>query len=363
MIAFVLGTRPEIIKLSPVIRACQETDTPFRLIHTGQHYGREVDAAFFEELDLPRADVALEVGSAPHGEQTGRMLIALEREMLANRPRCVVVQGDTNSVLAGALAAAKLHVPVAHVEAGLRSYDRRMPEELNRVVADHLSSYLFCPTEKAQRIALGEGIPREKVHLVGNTIVDAVRRMETCGGATAGILERFGVAEGEFMFLTAHRPENVDHKERFAALAESVAAVAERYHVAVLFPVHPRTRVRIARFEIDFGERVILAEPVGFRESIFLQRKSLLVLTDSGGIQEEACILRAPCVTLRDNTERPETVEVGANVLAGVERGRVMDAAERMIAALRNWPCPFGDGRSGERILAALNAEGTDNRQ
>ena len=288
-IAIVLGTRPEIIKMSPVIRTCEKQGLDYFILHTGQHYTYNMDKVFFEQLELPEAKYNQDVGSGSHGEQTGKMLIGIEKILQKEKPDVVLVEGDTNTVLAGALAATKLHIKVGHVEAGLRSYDRRMPEEMNRVLTDHCSDYLFAPTEKSRQILLGGGIPDNKIFVTGNTIVDAV-------------YQNLSISE-----------------ERINPLND-----------------------------------LELIEPVDYLSFLQLEAKAKLVLTDSGGVQEESCTLNVPCVTLRDNTERPETLEVGSNILAGTNAKNILSKTKEMINRDNNWNNPFGDGKAGERIVEIL---------
>jgi UDP-N-acetylglucosamine 2-epimerase (non-hydrolysing) len=356
-ITFVLGTRPEIIKLAPVIRECHRRGWHGRIVHTGQHYSRELDRVFFETLDLPDPDHSLEVGSGPHGRQTAKMLTGLEPILTSDPPDVVLVQGDTNSVLAGGLAAAKLNIPVGHIEAGLRSGDRTMPEEQNRIVVDHLSEYLFPPTAGGADRLRAEGLADRTIVVTGNTVVDAVRQNLALAERKSTILTALGLSPAGYLFLTAHRQENVDHRERFAGLLNGVRRVADKLQLPVVYPIHPRSRHKLAEHGLDASE-ITLVPPVGFLDSLTLQRHARLILTDSGGVQEEACILGVPCVTLRDNTERPETVTVGANELAGTHPVRILAAAERRLAASLSWEQPFGDGHASERILDALRPRG-----
>ena len=352
-IAIILGTRPEIIKMAPVIRECQRCDLDYSIIHTGQHYSYQMDRIFFEQLELPQPDHNLDVGSGNHGEQTGRILADLEAVLMAERPDVVLVQGDTNTVLAGALAASKLHIKVGHVEAGLRSYDRSMPEEINRVVADHVSDYCFAPTEISRANLLKEGIAEEKIHVTGNTIVDSVYQNLEIAMRKVNILADLDLEPKGYFLVTSHRQENVDNKERLGEIIRGLEMVKSEFGLPVVFPVHPRTRKMVESFgfELD-GIRAI--EPLGFLEFLQLEAGARLALTDSGGVQEEACILGVPCVTLRENTERPETLDVGANVLAGTVSQRIMDGARNMLEAGESWKNPFGDGNAGQRIIQIL---------
>jgi len=349
-IAIILGTRPEIIKMAPIIRECERRALDYFVLHTGQHYSHQMDSIFFEQLELPAARYSLDVGSASHAEQTGRIMAGVEKVLMDERPDVVLVQGDTNTVLAGALAASKLHIKVGHVEAGLRSYDRTMPEEINRVVADHISDYLFAPTENSRENLRKEGISDEKIHVTGNTIVDSVYQNLEIARRKVNVLSDLGLAPKEYFLVTAHRQENVDSRERLAEIIKGLEMVSREFSLPVVFPVHPRTRKMAAEFGFEFdGIRAI--EPLGFLEFLQLETNARMALTDSGGVQEETCILGVPCVTLRENTERPETVEVGANVLAGTGSEKIMNCAMRMLETDTRWKNPFGDGHTGEKIV------------
>ncbi len=356
MIAIVLGTRPEIIKMSPVIRECERRGLDYFILHTGQHYSYEMDRVFFEELELPQPKYNLDVGSGTHAEQTGKIMIGVEKILMKEKPDVVLVQGDTNTVLAGALAAAKLHIKVGHVEAGLRSYDRRMPEEINRVLTDHISDYLFVPTEKAKQNLLREGIDENKIFVTGNTIVDAVYQNLEIAKRKVNVLKDLGLKPKEYFLMTAHRQENVDVKERLEGILKGLELIYNEFDMPVVFPMHPRTRRRIKEFRLSLdGVKVI--NPLGFLEFLQLEANAKLVLTDSGGVQEEACILGVPCVTLRDNTERPETLEVGSNILAGTKPEKILEGVRIMLNRENSWKNPFGDGKAGKRIINVIMSE------
>jgi UDP-N-acetylglucosamine 2-epimerase (non-hydrolysing) len=349
-VAIVLGTRPEIIKLAPVIRALQVADRPFILIHTNQHYSVALDAIFFTELNLPKPDYNLEVGPGTQNVQTARMIERLDPIFLKEKPSCVIVQGDTNSVLAGALVGSKLLVPVVHVEAGLRSNDRTMPEEINRIITDHISDLLLPPTQACADTLLAEGIVQEKIVVVGNTVADGVLQHKDL--ATEQLLEPFGISRGNYFLLTMHRPSNVDTKEDLSEIIEALRLFSQRTETPIIFPIHPRTKGNLERFGIELPKEITCLEPQGYLTFLALEKYARAVVTDSGGAQEEACILGVPCLTLRENTERPETTEVGANLL-------VPRDAEVMVAALTKisgtkWSNPFGDGKTGERIVGLL---------
>lgn len=352
-IATILGTRPEIIKLGPVLRAVAQHDSASSLlIHTNQHYDRELDAIFFEELALPAPDVNLNVGTHPHGRQVALMLAGIEDVLVQHRPDVVVVQGDTNSTLAGALAAVKLRIPVAHVEAGLRSFDRSMPEEVNRLITDHIATYRLAPTERDARQLAAEGIHHE-VHVVGNTVVDALHHRL----AVAGEGERPG-AVAAYVLVTLHRDSNTDSPSRLRELFTALQAVHDDSGLEVHFPAHPRVIHRLAAAGLLTWARglpgVAIVEPMGHLDFLTRLKGAAVVLTDSGGVQEEACILGVPAVTLRTTTERQETVEIGANVLAP-NGPDVVAAVGRILAGpTPAWQHPFGPGDSGRRIVQLL---------
>jgi UDP-N-acetylglucosamine 2-epimerase (non-hydrolysing) len=352
-IAIILGTRPEIIKMAPIIRECKKRKLDYFVLHTGQHYSHQMDSIFFEQLELPEARYNLDIGSASHAEQTGRIMAGVEKVLMDEEPNVVLVQGDTNTVLAGALAASKLHIKVGHVEAGLRSYDRTMPEEINRVVADHISDYLFAPTDNSRENLRKEGIAEEKIHITGNTIVDSVYQNLEIARRKVNVLADLGLKPKEYFLVTAHRQENVDKRLRLAEIIKGLELVCREFSLPIIFPVHPRTRKMIEEFGFEL-DGIQAIEPLGFLEFLQLEANARLALTDSGGVQEEACILGVPCVTLRENTERPETVDVGANMLAGTESQRIMDCARKMIGTDEVWKNPFGEGNTGQRIIQIL---------
>ncbi|MBI2846566.1 MAG: UDP-N-acetylglucosamine 2-epimerase (non-hydrolyzing) [Chloroflexi bacterium] len=352
--SIILGTRPEIIKMSPVIREYERQGLDYFILHTGQHYSYELDRIFFEELELPEAKYNLDVGSGPHGRQTGKMLMDIEQVLLKERPEVVLVEGDTNTILAGALAACKLRIKVGHVEAGLRSYDRSMPEEINRMLADHVSDYLFAPTGGAKDILLGEGIPESKIFVTGNTIVDAVHQNLQLAERKSHILEKLHIQKGEYLLATVHRAENTNAVDRLEDILKGFDLVHKEFRLPIIFPIHPRTRGVMKEYGLEAPAGVMLLEPVGFLDFLQLEANARLVLTDSGGVQEETCILKVPCVTLRDNTERPETLKVGSNILVGANKDRILDGVKEMMGRDRVWGNPFGDGNAGERIVKIL---------
>ncbi|EFW90113.1 UDP-N-acetylglucosamine 2-epimerase [Haladaptatus paucihalophilus DX253] len=350
-IVIVLGTRPEIIKLAPVIRACETNGVPYSVIHTGQHYSEELDAVFFEQLELPDPDYNLGVGSDSHGVQTAAMLVGIEEILQEEKPETVLVQGDTNSVLAGAIATSKMDIDLGHVEAGLRSFDRDMPEEVNRVMTDHAADYLFAPTDDSAALIREEGIPAKRIYVTGNTVVDAVEQHREFAQKKSSVLEELELQRGEYVLMTAHRAENVDDPNRFREILSGVAQVAKRFEANVVYPIHPRAKNRIEEFDLSVPRSVRLVEPQDYLDFLNLESHARLILTDSGGVQEEACILGVPCVTMRDNTERPETIDVGANVLAGTDADEILESAAEMDRTAPDWTNPFGDGTAGERIV------------
>lgn len=348
-IAIILGTRPEIIKMSPIIRECQKRKIKFFILHTNQHYSPGMDQLFFDELKLPQPKYNLDVHNLDHGIMVGKMLLGIEPILQQENPDWVLVEGDTNTVLAGALAATKLGIRVGHIEAGLRSYDRSMPEELNRIVADHLADALFCPTDTSVKIATGEGIPTDKIFLTGNTIVDAVQQ-NLMLAKSSPVANNY--ANQPYLLLTMHRPSNVDSREALTQAIGSLEGLIDELGTPIIFPVHPRTSVALKNFCITPNPvKIKLIEPVGYLEMLTLLQGAKLIITDSGGIQEEACILRVPCITIRDNTERPETVAVGANQVVGSAKPLVILGAKTMLAKPRSWSNPFGDGHSSSKII------------
>jgi UDP-N-acetylglucosamine 2-epimerase (non-hydrolysing) len=358
MISIVLGTRPEIIKMSPIIRACSDQALDYTILHTGQHYSYAMDRIFFEQLDLPMPSHNLDAGSGTQGTQTATILTGIEKIFLRQPPGIVLLQGDTNTVLAGALAASKLHIPVGHVEAGLRSYDRTMPEEINRIIADHIADQLYAPTETSCQNLLREGIAPEKITVTGNTVVDALQQNIKIALAKVHPLEDLDLEPSGYFLVTAHRAENVDDPVRLADILAGLRKVSAQFGLPVVFPMHPRTQKMVREFSISI-EGIRVMDPVGYLEFIVLESKAVLLLTDSGGLQEEGCILNVPCVTLRDNTERPETVDAGANMLAGTKPESILVAAERMMEIPRAWNNPFGNGDAAYRIIDFCRKRGT----
>jgi len=352
-ITCVVGARPNFMKAAPLLSEFRRRPR-FRplLVHTGQHFSPEMSASFFADLEMPQPDVNLEVGSGSHARQTAEIMMRLEPVFLERRPDAVVVVGDVNSTVAAALVAAKLGIPVAHVEAGLRSFDRRMPEEINRIVTDSLSDFLFVTEESGLRNLAAEGVPREKVFFTGNVMIDTLLRFRE-KARESNVLDRIGVEAGSYAVVTLHRPSNVDDAERLAALLAMLAELSRR--LPVVFPVHPRTRARMEQFAAADG-RLLLTGPLPYLDFLRLVTDARIVLTDSGGIQEETTVLGVPCLTLRENTERPVTVEQGTNRLVGTDPARAMQAAAEVLdTPPRRKPAPeLWDGHASERIADVL---------
>lgn len=352
-IATIVGTRPEIIKMAPVVEALDRLDHEHILVHSGQHYDLMMDAVFFRDLRLRDPDHRFELRAKPPHLQ-----VATTMRQVAPAVRgadLVVVHGDTNTTLAGALLGNKLGIPVAHVEAGIRSFDKAMPEEVNRILTDAVSALLFAPTEIAADNLAAENI-RSGVHVVGNSIIDAIRRHLPRAEARSRVLETLGLTRGRYAVLSFHRAENVDDRRRLGRVLRTIGAIARRHGLDIVFPVHPRTRKRAGAAGLESllatTPGLMAVEPTGYLDMLILERNARLVLTDSGGLQEESCFFHVPCVTLRENTERPETLAIDANVLAGTHPRRILRAVERQLAVPRRWPNPYGSGMTGAKIAS-----------
>jgi UDP-GlcNAc3NAcA epimerase len=352
----VVGARPQFIKAAALSRAIAAAGRIEQiLVHTGQHYDETMSAVFFEELDIPAPDHELGIAGGSHAEMTGRMMVGVEQVLLQERPDAVLVFGDTNSTLAAALAAAKLNLPVAHVEAGLRSFNRRMPEEINRLVTDRVSSWLFCPTPAAVDNLRNEG-RGDAAHLVGDVMYDAALFYAARAEQRSRVLEQLSLVRHGYVLVTCHRAENTDSAEALAGIVDALAAIAREQ--TVIFPVHPRTRAALDRHRLTgrLGN-VRTIEPASFLDMVALERHARVILTDSGGVQKEAFFYGVPCVTLREETEWVETVAMGRNQLAGASTARIQSAfasAFKLPAHESAGATPYGDGEASARIEACL---------
>lgn len=350
----IVGARPQFIKAATVSRVLRsKSETEEVLVHTGQHYDENMSEVFFDELEIPKPDYHLGVGSCTHGAQTGRMLEAIEQVLMREKPDFVLVYGDTNSTLAGALAAVKLQLPVAHVEAGLRSFNRRMPEEINRVLTDHASNLLFAPTEVAVDNLRSEGIPEDRIHQVGDVMYDAALYYASRANARSRILDQLELQPKGYTLATVHRAENTDDPSRLHAIFEGLGLIGNR--IPVIFLVHPRTRAAIERKETlaEASKHLRLIDPVGYLDMMMLEKNAGLIATDSGGVQKEAFFYHVRCITLREETEWVELVECGWNVLVGCDPGRIA-AAALWKQPHSNSPSLYGDGHAAERIVQCL---------
>ena len=364
-IAVILGTRPEIIKMAPIIDEISKRDIEQVVIHTGQHYDEEMSDNFFKDLEIPTPDYNIHVGSGTHGKQTGLMMKGIEEVLLVEKPDIVLVQGDTNAVLAGALVASKLHIAIGHVEAGLRSFDMTMPEELNRRVADVATTMYFIPTEQSAINLLAEGFSHKNLFITGNTVVDACFRHleiakkrgfedESLAGLDIDNLDNI-------LTLTMHRAENVDVKERVVNIIDALKELSD---MNIIFPIHPRTKNTLENFglfeELNNLSHVHIIKPLGYLDFLLLTSKSTLILTDSGGLQEEAITLNVPALTLRYNTERPETVAAGGNILVGSDKDSILENARKILSdeefadKMKNAINPYGQGDSAKSTVDAI---------
>lgn len=354
-IVHVIGARPNFMKVAPVVRALNDTRSVRQIVvHTGQHYDANMSDVFFDQLELPRPDVNLEVGSGTHASQTAQVMMRFEEYVLANRPDWVVVYGDINSTVAATLVSAKLMIPVAHVEAGLRSFDMSMPEEVNRLVTDRLASLLLTPSADGDENLLREGAAPEKIHMVGNVMIDTLVRLLPKAEAGWEALKARLELNGDYGLVTLHRPSNVDDPKMLRELLEALSEISRE--LPLLFPIHPRTRARMKEYGLSNADTLKLTEPLGYLDFLALQRYATVVITDSGGIQEETTYLGTACLTLRENTERPVTVTTGTNKLIGHDLNRLRHEVSLVCAGQgkKGSNPPLWDGKAGERIAALL---------
>lgn len=372
-VATIIGARPQFIKAATVSRAISESDTcgpdamDEIIVHTGQHFDDNMSEVFFRELEIPKPDYNLGVGGGTHGQNTGRMIEAIEKVLANEKPDWVLVYGDTDSTLAGALAAAKLHIPVAHVEAGLRSYNRIMPEEINRVLADQLSTVLFCPTETAVDNLRGEGFPhklsaniRQVIENVGDVMYDAALFYAVRAKEKSRIIQTLGLAPQNFVLATIHRAENTDDPARLRGIMEALNEISKE--MPVVLPLHPRTRKMLALAnnlkKFHDSSSIFFIDPVGYLDMVMLEKNAQVIITDSGGVQKEAYFYRVPCVTVRDETEWVELVAVGANLLSGTDKKVIVQAFNEMKGRRVDEKKMYGDGKSALKILKFFIGEG-----
>ncbi|MBI2599316.1 UDP-N-acetylglucosamine 2-epimerase (non-hydrolyzing) [Candidatus Daviesbacteria bacterium] len=352
MIAVLFGTRPEFIKLAPVIKELELKKLPYILIHSGQHYSDELNKNITDDLILPKSNYTLNIGSGSHAEQTGKIMIEVERVLKEERPKILVVHGDTNTMLAGSLAAKKLHIAVAHVEAGLRSFDNKMPEEINRIITDKISDILFAPTKGTKENLLRDGIAKERIFVTGNTIVDALRK-HFDAGEKSDILEKLGLKKNNYILVTAHRTENVDDINRLKQLILLFEYAISFLNREIIWPIHPHTYKRLKLNKIKLDKKIKTFPPINYLDMLTLINFSHIILTDSGGIQEEAYILKKWLITLRESTERPETLT--ANFLVGLNKDKLKKAIDAYRKGKVYWKKNvFGKGNSGQLIVKTL---------
>lgn len=354
----VLGIRPDIINYQPLVKRLAREGADFRIVHTGQHYSYFFDKLFFEQLDFPKPDYHLRVGSGSQAHQLAKMVSKFEKVLLAEKPDLVFSFSDANPALSG-IVASKMGIKVVHLEAGMRSYDWRMPEEKNRRLMDSISDYLFTPTEGTKKNLLAEGVSRHRIYRIGKPVFEVLHNF-TRQIDSSSILEDVDVSRGEYFLATAHRPENVGFKRPLSNILGALGEVGRRHGKPVIFPIHPRTRESIQRFRLRIPKAIRLLDPLGFIEFSKLEKNAFCCVTDSGTVQEDACIFKVPCVTARISTERSETVEVGSNIVAGMNKRHIVDAVETMLNRRSDWRNPYGRPDCSRRmvdVLRRLDAE------
>jgi UDP-N-acetylglucosamine 2-epimerase (non-hydrolysing) len=357
-VLLIAGARPNFMKIAPIYReALKHNQVQCMIVHTGQHYDYEMSQAFFDDLELPKPDFFLDAGSGSHAVQTAKIMVAFEEICQKERPDLIIVVGDVNSTLACSVVAKKLLIGVAHVEAGLRSFDLTMPEEINRMVTDAISDYFFVTEESGRKNLLIEGKSKQKIHFVGNVMIDNLfYQVERLKDKTNWVFptSKLKKENKPYAFLTLHRPSNVDFEDTFKEIATALNRIAE--DVGIFFPVHPRTKKMMEKFDIRFSENVFLLPPLSFKESLYLWKDAEVVMTDSGGLQEETTALGVPCITIRENTERPITVEMGTNILAGTRKEMILEAYQKSIEKKKKKVSvpPKWDGKAAQRIWEIL---------
>ncbi|MBM3212957.1 UDP-N-acetylglucosamine 2-epimerase (non-hydrolyzing) [Candidatus Poribacteria bacterium] len=361
-IACVVGARPNFMKIAPILEEMKAyPNLKPLLIHTGQHYDYTMSQVFFDELDIPKPDVFLNVGSGTHAVQTAKIMIEFDKVIAEHKPDMVLVVGDVNSTLACSLVSSKLWIPIVHVEAGIRSYDRTMPEEINRVLTDVISDYLMTPTEDANKNLAKEGISQEKVILVGDVMIDTlIKYKDKAISASSGIMQELGLEKASYVIMTLHRPSNVDIKENFAGILEALWEIQK--HIKIVFPIHPRTKNRISEFgfsdKVSQMKNLIILEPLGYLKFMGLMINSKFALTDSGGMQTESTVINIPCLTMRENTERPETIREGTNTLVGNDTQTIISESMKILEGKgKKGTYPkIWDGHTARRIAEIINS-------
>ncbi len=369
-ICLIFGTRPEIIKFSPIIRYLEKNKRDYITLHTSQHYSHSMDKVFFNDLKLPQPTYYLKYENNFRGktqiEHISLMMNGIESILIKCKPDICLVQGDTNTVLAGAMVTNRLgltrgkeglSIKLGHIEAGLRSFDRQMPEEVNRIITDNLSDYLYVPSQYSRSLLLKENVAKKKIIMTGNTVVDAVKQNLKIAQSVSRVMQSLGLKRRSYAVLTLHRPENVDQKEVLKRIFGGLEILGKRDNLDIIFPIHPRTKKQILSFKLNVPKCIRLIEPVGYLDFLVLESNARILLTDSGGVQEEASILHIPCVTLRNNTERPETISAGVNVLCGSSPTKLLAGVKKMLNAKLKWKSLYGDGRTGERIIKSIDKE------
>ena len=348
----VLGIRPDIINLYPIVKELQKRKCDYTIVHTGQHYSYFFDKLFFEQLNFPKPDYHLKIGSGTQAQQMAALVERFEKVLLKEKPDLVFSFSDANPALSG-IVASKMGIKVAHLEAGMRSYDWRMPEEKNRRLMDSISDYLFTPTSGTRQNLLNEGIPSNRIFQVGKLIVDVLEHFKEEIGKDK-ILEKLGIEKKEYFLVTAHRPENVGLKTPLKNILESLGELYKTYGKIVIFPIHPRSRAGIKKFKLQVPEGVRLMDPLGFLEFSKLEKNAFCCVTDSGTVQEDSCIFKVPCVTMRISTERSETVEVGSNIVAGLNKKHILEAVHKMVNKKTNWKNPYGKPNCAKKTMDIL---------
>jgi len=355
-IVTIIGTRPEIVKMAPVVKALDALDHEHVLVHSGQHYDLLMDEVFFRDMALRAPDNKFELKEEEPALQVATTI--RQARAVTKDADLVIVHGDTNTTVAGALLANKQQHPLGHVEAGIRSFDKTMPEEVNRIVADQLATLLFAPTHVARENLRRENVA-DGVHVVGNSVIDALIGTTGIAEKRSRVLKDLGIVARNYILLTLHRAENVDSKERLARALDALEKVIKDVRMPILFPIHPRTAKRLREFRLESRAAAIAGlrriEPTGYLDMLVLEKNAALVMTDSGGLQEESCFFHVPCVTLRENTERPETLDIGANVLAGTEPEKISACVVEQLARKPEWPNPYGDGTTGDKIARIVD--------